>query len=237
MINTFKAFISHAILNFVSHSRFSKDNSKCLCWRGLTGLWNMMTVEEMTSFEAKQHQSPEHRRHTNPTNPTQIPSKNCHRDERLRTKSLKDSKSGRPTALRDGRLPTSDARCTRVSIPSVLRIASWHTYAALVSLGQAEETKADWLAWFKSVEPLFRNFTPTVHDIYEDADANKVVARCTSSACTPVGPYRNEYMIVLYFTKDQRKVERFLEFVDAGASMEFFPRLHKWVAEHPGMKW
>jgi hypothetical protein len=227
MVNTTKAFISHTILHFVSHSRFSKDNSKCLYWRGLTGLWNMMTVEEMTSFEAKQHQSPEHRRNTNPTNPTQIPSKNCHRDERLRTKSLKDSKSGRPTALLDGRLPPSDARCTRVSVPSLLRIASWHTYAALVSLGQAEE----------SVEPLFRNFTPTVQDIYEDADANKVVARCTSSASTPVGPYRNEYMIVLYFTEDQRKVERFLEFVDAGASMEFFPRLHKWVAEHPDMKW
>jgi ketosteroid isomerase-like protein len=169
--------------------------------------------------------------------PTQTHHKDCRRDERLRTKSSKDSWNGRPTALRDGWLPTSDARYYRVGVPSPLIIASGYTYATLVSLGRAEETQADWLAWFKSIEPLFRNFTPTVHDIIEDADANKVIVRCTSDASTPVGPYRNEYMIVLYFTEDQTKVVRFLEFVDAAGSMEFFPRLHRWVAEHPDMKW
>jgi ketosteroid isomerase-like protein len=170
-------------------------------------------------------------------NPIQALRKDCQKDARLRTKSSKDLRTGRSTALRNGWLPTADARYCRVSVPSPLIIALDDTYAALVSLGSAEQSKADYQAWFESIELLFRDFTPTVHDIFEDAAANKVVVWVTSDASTPIGPYHNEYMLALYFTEDQRKVETFLEYVDAAVSKDFLPRLNQWAAEHPDKKW
>jgi ketosteroid isomerase-like protein len=99
------------------------------------------------------------------------------------------------------------------------------------------QTKADYQAWFESIEPLFREFTPTVKDVFEDDDANKVTVWVTSTASTPIGPYHNEYFLALYFTEDQTKVETFLEYVDAGLSTKFFPLLDAWVSQHPDKEW
>jgi hypothetical protein len=47
----------------------------------------------------------------------------------------------------------------------------------------------------------------------------------SSTAETPVGPYGNEYALVLKFSEDGSKVEKFEEFVDSGYSEKFFAKL------------
>lgn len=47
----------------------------------------------------------------------------------------------------------------------------------------------------------------------------------TSTADTDIGPYENEYALILQFAEDGRKVVKILEFVDSAYSMEFFERL------------
>ena len=108
---------------------------------------------------------------------------------------------------------------------------------ALVSRGAAVKDAAAWKTYFKSIEPLFRGFTPVINDLYEDEKKNAVVIWARSTANTPIGPYANEYMLTLYMTKDQKKVETFLEFVDIGVSRDFFPKLNAWVAANPSLKW
>ena len=65
----------------------------------------------------------------------------------------------------------------------------------------------------------------TVHDTVVDEVARKVVMRASSTAETDVGPYANEYMIVLRMTEDGRLVERFDEFNDSAFIRGFLPRL------------
>ena len=106
-----------------------------------------------------------------------------------------------------------------------------------LSRGAAVKDAAAWKTYFKSIEPLFRGFTPVINDLYEDEKKNAVVIWARSTANTPIGPYANEYMLTLYMTKDQKKVETFLEFVDIGVSRDFFPKLNAWVAANPSLKW
>ena len=87
------------------------------------------------------------------------------------------------------------------------------------------------------VQPVFRDFSSEILDLFEDAKENKIVIWAMSSATTPVGPYANEYWLTFYFTKDQTKVETFLESVDVGVSRDFFPKLAEWQAEHPDLDW
>jgi hypothetical protein len=47
----------------------------------------------------------------------------------------------------------------------------------------------------------------------------------SSTAETPVGPYSNEYALVLKFSEDGSKVEEFKEFVDSRYSDKFFAKL------------
>jgi ketosteroid isomerase-like protein len=47
----------------------------------------------------------------------------------------------------------------------------------------------------------------------------------TSTAETDVGPYGNEYALVLNFTDDGKKVTRILEYVDSAYSIKFFAKL------------
>lgn len=58
-----------------------------------------------------------------------------------------------------------------------------------------------------------------------DADAHVCIMHATSTAETDIGPYANEYALVLHFTDDGKKVTKFLEFVDSAYSMKFFAAL------------
>ena len=95
------------------------------------------------------------------------------------------------------------------------------------SLKQPCLNNAQYAAYFVPLMPHFRSFTVTVHDTVVDEVARKVVMRASSTAETDVGPYANEYMIVLRMTEDGRLVERFDEFNDSAFIVEFLPRLRE----------
>jgi ketosteroid isomerase-like protein len=58
-----------------------------------------------------------------------------------------------------------------------------------------------------------------------DADAHKSIIHASSTAETKIGPYANEYMLILTFTENGKKVTRFDEYVDSANSKEFFAAL------------
>lgn len=80
-------------------------------------------------------------------------------------------------------------------------------------------------AFFTTMLPLFRNFHAKVIDMFEDAKENKVAIYARSTADTPIGPYVNEYMLMIYLDNDCKKVVRILEWVDSALSSTFFPKL------------
>jgi hypothetical protein len=71
----------------------------------------------------------------------------------------------------------------------------------------------------------FHNFNVTVKDIIVNEQEHKAVIWCSSTASSVIGPYSNEYMLLIYMTPDGTMVEKILEFVDSRLSVEFFPKL------------
>lgn len=97
------------------------------------------------------------------------------------------------------------------------------------SLNRPALTNAEYAAYMQPLLSLFRSFIVTVHDTIVDEAARKVAVHASSSAVTDVGPYANEYVLVMRMTEDGRAVERFDEFVDSRVSAEFMPRLRAMV--------
>jgi ketosteroid isomerase-like protein len=58
-----------------------------------------------------------------------------------------------------------------------------------------------------------------------DADAHTSIIHASSTAETKIGPYANEYTLMLTFTEDGKKVTKFDEFVDSAYSEKFFAAL------------
>ena len=90
-------------------------------------------------------------------------------------------------------------------------------------------TNAQFADYFGPLLPLFRSFTLTVHEVVHDG--RKVAMHLTSAAETDIGPYRNEYMVMLEMTEDGSQVEKLLEFVDTAYTLPFFERLKAHHAE------
>ncbi|KAK6209041.1 hypothetical protein LQW54_006641 [Pestalotiopsis sp. IQ-011] len=88
------------------------------------------------------------------------------------------------------------------------------------SLKRQPMDNATYRAAFGAVMPLFRNFTVTVDDVFEDEAGNKVAMSVRSTADTPIGP----------------KIVRVREFVDSATSSKFFARLGE-MAEKEGNPW
>lgn len=90
---------------------------------------------------------------------------------------------------------------------------------------------ASFRQYFGGIMPLFKNFTPTIHQLVEDEKANTIAIWCSSTAETPIGPYGNEYVLVLHFNEAGDKVEKFIEFVDTEYSKSFFGRMRVHLEE------
>lgn len=95
---------------------------------------------------------------------------------------------------------------------------------------------AAFASYFGGIMPYFRNFTPVINDIFVDEKEHKAVVWAKSTAETDIGPYTNEYMLVFYMDESGEKVDKFLEFVDAGMSLTFFPKLREYIAEQEAKK-
>lgn len=93
------------------------------------------------------------------------------------------------------------------------------------SLNRPPLDNEHYAAYFVPIMPAFQKFHVIVHDTIVDEAARKVVLRASSTATTALGPYNNEYTLILHMTEDGRKVEKFYEFVDSRYSADYMPRL------------
>ncbi|KUI55047.1 hypothetical protein VP1G_02307 [Cytospora mali] len=99
------------------------------------------------------------------------------------------------------------------------------------SLKQPERGNAEYREYFTSVMPAFQDFQPEIHELVEDERENKVIMWASSKGQTLIGPYGNEYMLLLYFNETGDKVKKIVEFVDSGFAKEYFPRLGAHMAK------
>ncbi|KAJ3577436.1 hypothetical protein NPX13_g3131 [Xylaria arbuscula] len=103
--------------------------------------------------------------------------------------------------------------------------------ANLESLGRPPMNNAEYKAYFSPLMPLFQEFTVTINDLVEDEKENKVVMWAKSTATTAIGPYANEYVIILHMNESGDKIAKFIEFVDSQFSATFFAKLREHLAQ------
>ncbi|KAI1365922.1 hypothetical protein F5Y08DRAFT_338139 [Xylaria arbuscula] len=99
------------------------------------------------------------------------------------------------------------------------------------SLGRPPMNNAEYKAYFSPLMPLFQEFTVTINDLVEDEKENKVVMWAKSTATTAIGPYANEYVIILHMNESGDKIAKFIEFVDSQFSATFFAKLREHLAQ------
>ncbi|EMD86779.1 hypothetical protein COCC4DRAFT_42212 [Bipolaris maydis ATCC 48331] len=95
------------------------------------------------------------------------------------------------------------------------------------SMHRAARSNAEYRAYLSEVMHLYSNFTVTIKEEIHDAGARKCIIHAFSRAETKIGPYANEYALILTFTEDGRKVTKFDEFVDSAYSEQFVSALAK----------
>lgn len=83
----------------------------------------------------------------------------------------------------------------------------------------------------KVLKPMFITYRSEVHDVVEDKEANKVSIWCSCSADTVVGPYNNEYILLLYLNEAGDRVRKFVEFVDSEYSASRFAAFSRFLKE------
>ena len=74
-------------------------------------------------------------------------------------------------------------------------------------------------------------WTPLVDEV-----ERKVVLYLTSTAETPIGEYRGEYMFALGMSEDGTQIVDVFEFVDSAMLGDFMPRMIKWMQDNVGDK-
>jgi hypothetical protein len=102
------------------------------------------------------------------------------------------------------------------------------TYPA--RLGAAPLNNTAYKEFISSIIPYFDNYTVTVTDTYVDEVQNRVAMQALGSADSVVGPYRNEYVIMMKMTSDQSEVWEIREFIDSEVRAAFFPQLTAYIA-------
>lgn len=98
------------------------------------------------------------------------------------------------------------------------------------SLKRPPLNNEQYTAYFGSIMPAFKGFHVTVHDTIVDEAARKVFMHASSTATTVLGPYSNEYSLILHMTEDGRKVEKFYEYVNSAYTVDYMPRLREAIA-------
>ncbi|KAH7379122.1 hypothetical protein DE146DRAFT_773845 [Phaeosphaeria sp. MPI-PUGE-AT-0046c] len=103
-------------------------------------------------------------------------------------------------------------------------------------LGRPTLNITEYDAYFSSLLPYFKNFTVTVVDAYVDEAANRVALQAASTATSVIGPYANEYVVMMKMTECKTQVYEVREFVDSESSANFFPNLTAYIAgDGPGL--
>ncbi|KAL5117053.1 hypothetical protein ACEQ8H_005012 [Pleosporales sp. CAS-2024a] len=103
-------------------------------------------------------------------------------------------------------------------------------------LGRPTMNNTEYEAYFSAFLPYFANFRVTVLDAYVDEEANQVALQAASTATSAIGPYANEYVLLIKMTESKTHVYEIREFVDSEASANFFPNLTGYIANGgPGL--
>ncbi|KAF2844600.1 hypothetical protein T440DRAFT_523349 [Plenodomus tracheiphilus IPT5] len=95
------------------------------------------------------------------------------------------------------------------------------------SMNRAANSNAEYRAYLSAIMPLYSHFTVDVKEEIHDAATRTCIIHASSKAETKIGPYTNEYALILTFTEDGRKVTKFDEFVDSAYSRQFVAALAK----------
>ncbi|KAF3038247.1 hypothetical protein E8E11_001014 [Didymella keratinophila] len=95
------------------------------------------------------------------------------------------------------------------------------------SMNRAAKSNDEYRAYLSMIMPLYSNFTVVVKEEIHDAAAHTCIIHASSTAETKIGPYTNEYALILTFTEDGRRVTKFDEFVDSAYSQQFVAALAK----------
>ncbi|KAI4637874.1 hypothetical protein J4E83_000692 [Alternaria metachromatica] len=102
------------------------------------------------------------------------------------------------------------------------------------SLNRTAMTNDEYRVFFKRIEPLYKNFTARVLQETHDPEAHTCIIHARSTATTAIGPYGNEYALILTFTEDGTKVKYFDEFVDSAYTLDYGKRLTAALANGTG---
>ena len=78
---------------------------------------------------------------------------------------------------------------------------------------------------------VMRNSQLTVHNVVHDAANGKAVVYALTKADSPMGPYRNEHALFLWFNESGEKVDKIEEMFDGVFMKDFLPKLEQHVAQ------
>ena len=101
-------------------------------------------------------------------------------------------------------------------------------------LGRPSMDNESYRQFFTAIMPMFKDWTFTAYDVVEDPKASKAVIHAGSTATTPLGEYKNEYMIVVETNDAHDQIVHIKEFVDSGFSEAYFVRLRDYMAAQQG---
>jgi hypothetical protein len=85
--------------------------------------------------------------------------------------------------------------------------------------------------YFGRILPYFKDFNVTIMDAYVDENANRVAIQASSTAMSVIGPYANEYVLMMKMTECQDQIYEVREFVDSEIGTVFFPKLAQYIAD------
>lgn len=97
-------------------------------------------------------------------------------------------------------------------------------------LGVAPLNNTAYGAFISQIMPYFANFTVNITDTFVDEANNRVAMQARGSADSVIGPYRNEYVVMMKMTEEQDKVWEVREFIDSEVRAAFFPELTAYIA-------
>ncbi|KAI0570372.1 SnoaL-2 domain-containing protein [Pyrenophora tritici-repentis] len=95
------------------------------------------------------------------------------------------------------------------------------------SMNRAAKSNDEYRAYLRTIMPLYSKFTVEVKEEIHDTEMHTCIIHASSTAETKIGLYANEYVLILTFTEDGRKVTKFDEFVDSAYSQQFVAALAK----------
>ncbi len=98
------------------------------------------------------------------------------------------------------------------------------------SLHRLPMNNTQFSTYFNPFLSVIRDFQLTVHNTVVDTEAKTVAVYLYSKGETDLGPYANEYLLMLHMDEEGEKVERLVKFVDSAYSKEMFPKLKELIA-------